>query len=100
MHRINKLDAWNRTIVTHTVKAGDYLFVGLSSGRMARYDTITGESSVVRFMKSTSEPMMYPAFLIEDGTLLLASSASDETLDNPPVYKIPLEIFGTASHNQ
>lgn len=100
MHRINKLDAWNKTIVTHTVKAGNYLFVGLSSGRMARYDTLTGKSSVVRFMKSTSEPMMYPAFLIEDGTLLLASSASDETLDNPPVYKIPLEIFGTASHNQ
>ena len=51
-------------------------------------------------MKSASEPMMYPAFFIENGTLLLASSASDETLDNPPVYKIPLEIFETALHNQ
>lgn len=94
---INSLDIWNKTLITRIVKSGDDLYVGLSSGRMARYNTLTGKSSTVRFMKNSSEPLMYPTFLIEDGTLLLASSPSDETLDNPPIYKIPLDIFDSAS---
>ncbi|HJB43253.1 MAG TPA: 6-bladed beta-propeller [Candidatus Coprenecus merdipullorum] len=88
-------DGWEKSYLAPPVrKQGGCLYIGLSAGRIAKYDLETGKSEVVRFMSNDTDYFPYSIFTLDGDTLLLASSMPDNTDENPPIYRIPIkDIF-------
>lgn len=70
-----------------------YQYIGLFKGRLARYDMESEESQIVRFMLDDRTPLEYTTFHIHNGYILLGGEFSQDNITNPPVYKIPLNVF-------
>lgn len=86
-------DQMNLSLPTRIESDNGCLYIGLFKGRMARYDMESEESQVVRFMLDDSTPLEYTTFHIHNGYILLGGEFSQDNITNPPVYKIPLNVF-------
>lgn len=83
----------NFSLPTRVEYYDGYLYIGLFKGRVARYSIESKESNVVRFMLDDNAPLEYTTFHIHDGHILLGGDFSQDNITNPPIYKIPLNVF-------
>lgn len=86
-------DQMNLSLPTRIESDNGCLYIGLFKGRMAKYDMESEESQVIRFMLDDSTPLEYSTFHVHNGHILLGGEFSQDNITNPPVYKIPLNVF-------
>lgn len=73
--------------------SGNNLYVSMRNGLIGFYDTTKNSSKIYRIIDTDGSPMLYTTFSVHKGCIYIASAGSDNDVDNPPFYIIPLKYL-------
>lgn len=91
IHYLQDSSYIDRQLPTRMFKYGETLYIGLRNGLIGTYGLRDRTSRIFRIVDREGAPMLYTTFSVHNGNIYIASAGSDNDIDNPPFYIIPVE---------